>query len=73
MVSLIHAYDPDLVVLGGGIAAASSQFMPALQSYIDEHAWTLPRGRVRVVRAELGDTSALLGIAALARGLDILL
>lgn len=73
VVTLIHAYDPDLVVLGGGIAEASAQFIPALQSYIDEHAWTLPRGRVRVAMAELGDTAALLGIAALARGLDILL
>lgn len=73
VVSLIHAYDPDLVVLGGGIAEASAQFVPALQSYIDEHTWTLPRGRVRVTRAELGDTAALLGIAALARGLDVLL
>lgn len=73
VVSLIHAYDPDLVVLGGGIAEASAQFLPALQSYIDEHTWTLPRGRVRVTRAELGSTAALLGVAALARGLDVLL
>lgn len=72
VVSLIHAYDPDLVVLGGGIAEASAQFLPALQSYIDEHTWTLPRGRVRVTRAALGDTAALLGIAALAQGLDVL-
>lgn len=73
VVSLIHAYDPDLVILGGGIAEASAQFLPALQSYIDDHTWTFPRGRVRVTRAELGDTAALLGIAALARGLDIFL
>lgn len=73
LVSLIHAHDPDLVVLGGGMAAAAAQFLPAVQSYIAEHTWTLPRGRVRVVKAELGDTAALLGIAALARGLDILL
>jgi glucokinase len=73
VVSLIHAYDPDLVVLGGGIAEASAQILPALQRYIDEYTWTLPRGRVRAARAELGDTAALLGIAALARGLDILL
>lgn len=73
VVSLIHAYDPDLVVLGGGIAEASAQFLPALQNYIDEHTWTLPRGRVRVTRTELGDTAALLGVAALARGLDVLL
>ncbi len=72
IVTLIHAYDPDLVLLGGGIAQASAQFMPALQRYIDTHTWTLPRGRVRVTRAELGDNAALLGVAALARGLDIL-
>ena len=73
VVSLIHAYDPDLVILGGGIAEASEQFVPILQRYIDEHTWTLPRGRVRVAKAELGDTAALLGIAPLARGMDILL
>ncbi len=72
LVSLIHANDPDLVILGGGIAEASTQFLPAVQRYIDTHTWTLPRGRVRLTKAELGDTAALLGIAALARGLDIL-
>ena len=73
VVSLIHVYDPDLVVLGGGIAEASSQFLPAVQSYVDEHTWTLPRGRVHVTTAELGDTAALLGIAALGRGINVLL
>ena len=73
VVSLIHAYDPDLVVLGGGIAKASAQFLPAVQNYIDEHAWTLPRGRVRVTTAALEDTAALLGIAALGQGLNVLL
>ena len=73
LVSLIHAHDPELVILGGGIAAAAAQFLPAVQTYIDTHAWTIPRGRVRVKTAALGNHAALLGIAALARGLDVLL
>ena len=73
IVSLIHAYDPDIVVLGGGIAGSSQQFLPTVQAYVDEHTWTYPRGGVRVKMAELGDSAALVGVAALARGMDILL
>ncbi|MBA2677903.1 MAG: ROK family protein [Ktedonobacteraceae bacterium] len=73
VVSLIHAYDPDIVVLGGGIAGSFFQFLPTVQKYVDEHTWTYPREGVRVKTAELGDTAALVGVAALARGMDILL
>ncbi len=73
IVSLIHAYDPDIVVLGGGIAGSSQQFLPTVQKYVDEHTWTYPRGGVHVKMAELGDTAALVGVAALARGMDVLL
>ena len=73
LVSLIHTYDPDMVVLGGGIAGSSQQFLPSVQKYINEHTWTYPRGNVHIKIAELGDTAALVGVAALARGMDILL
>jgi glucokinase len=72
IVSLIHAYDPDIVVLGGGIAGSSQQFLSAVQHYVDEHTWTYPRGRVSIEVAALGDTAALVGVAALARGMDVL-
>ena len=73
VVNLIHAYDPDLVVLGGGMVGAAPQFLPAVQAYVDAHAWTLPRGRVRVLPAALGDAAALVGVATLARGEALLL
>lgn len=72
LVSLIHAYDPDLVVLGGGLAGSAQQFVPTVQQYVAAHTWTYPRGRVHVITAELGDTAALVGAAALARGLQVL-
>jgi glucokinase len=66
IVSLIHAYDPDIVVLGGGISGAAHQFLPSIQSYVNEHVWTLPDHSVPIVKAKLGDTAALVGVAALA-------
>jgi glucokinase len=68
IVTLIHVFDPDVVVVGGGIAHASSQFLPDVQTYVDSYAWTLPRARVRVIPAVLGDAAALVGAAELARG-----
>jgi glucokinase len=65
VVTMIHAYDPDVVVLGGGISRASAQFLPAVRAFVSEHAWTQPRGRVQVVRSDLGDAAALIGIATL--------
>jgi glucokinase len=66
VVSLIHVYDPDLVVVGGGLGASAPQFLDQVQQFVDEHAWTQPKGRVRLAQSTLGDTAALLGAAELA-------
>ncbi|HEX6509537.1 MAG TPA: ROK family protein [Chloroflexota bacterium] len=68
IVTLVHVFDPDVIVVGGGIAHASLVFLPSVQAYVDSHAWTIPRARVRVVPAILGDAAALVGAAELARG-----
>ena len=66
VVSLIHVYDPDVVVLGGGLSTSASVFVERVQRFADEHAWTQPKGRVTVAVSELGDTAALFGAAELA-------
>jgi len=57
-VNLIHAYDPELVILGGGIIASKDVIVPAIQEFIDRNAHT-PWGKVRVVPWALGDAAAL--------------
>lgn len=57
-VNLIHAYDPEVLVLGGGIMASADVILPAVRDFVARHAHT-PWGRVRVVPSELGDTAAL--------------
>ncbi len=72
IVTAIHAYDPDIVVLGGGMMHSFAPFLPCVQAYVDAHAWTVPRGRVRIIPAALGDAAALIGVAALSTRADIL-
>ncbi|HEY0867311.1 MAG TPA: ROK family protein [Fimbriimonas sp.] len=57
-VSLIHAYDPEVIVVGGGVANAGDWLLRSIQEYTDRHAWT-PWGKVRVLRSRLGDDAAL--------------
>jgi len=62
--SLVHAYDPELLIVGGGVLKSSYPLLPAIQRHIDSCAWT-PWGRVAVVPAALGNDAALLGAALL--------
>jgi glucokinase len=57
-VNLIHAYDPEILILGGGIMASAEAILPVIQDYLRRHAHT-PWGEVRVVASALGDGAAL--------------
>ena len=63
-VSLIHAYDPEVVVIGGGVMRRAAEVLPFVESHVHRHAWT-PWGRVAVRAAELGTRAALLGAVPL--------
>jgi glucokinase len=64
LVSLIHAYDPERVVVGGGIMRSATIILPRLRRYAATHAWT-PWGKVRIMPAALGDDAGTLGVASL--------
>jgi glucokinase len=63
-VGLIHAYDPEVLVVGGGVMQSAGAILPVLESYIHKHAWT-PWGKVQVCKAALGNKAALLGAVPL--------
>lgn len=67
-IGLIHAYDPERVIIGGGVMeGAAAEILPAVQDHIDRHAWT-PWGKVSVHAAKLGNRAALLGAVPLIQG-----
>jgi glucokinase len=66
IVSLLHVYSPDIVVLGGGVMNGLDVLHPAMSAEIAARAMP-PFRDTRVVRASLLDNAGLIGAAALAR------
>ncbi|MDR1600975.1 MAG: ROK family protein [Tannerella sp.] len=61
IINYIHAYDPEIVVLGGGVMQSGDIIIPRLQERVDALAWC-PSGKVRLTVSELGDNAAILGM-----------
>ena len=62
IISLIHAYDPDVVVLGGGAMNNDAEILPYVTKRIHEHAWT-PWGKVSIRPTTLLSNAGILGAA----------
>ncbi len=60
IISMVHAFDPELIILSGGIMKSSSVILPVLQQKVNQLAWT-PWGKVKLVEADYPDFSALYG------------
>ena len=65
-ISMIHAFDPEVIVISGGIMKSSSVILPPLQKKVNELAWT-PWGKVKLVEAKFPDSAALYGADYLVR------
>lgn len=64
IVNLIHAYDPEAVVLTGGLMKSSDIIIPYLQDVINRRAWT-PIEKVKLLKEPLEEKAALLGMHSL--------
>lgn len=61
IVTYIHAYDPEIVVLGGGVMKSAEVIIPYIKEKINQHAWS-PSAEIRITPAQLTDSAALLGL-----------
>jgi glucokinase len=59
-VSLIHAYDPEIVVFGGGVMTSGNAILGPVAEFVARHAHT-PCGPPKIVASALGDAAALFG------------
>lgn len=64
-VNLIHAYDPDLLILSGGVVRCGSRIVEPITENIRRYAWT-PWGKVDVLISRNPEHSVLLGLHDLA-------
>lgn len=63
MVGVINAVDPEVVIIGGGIAQAGDALFGPLEQWMDKWEWRPHGKRVRVVPAKLGADAGALGAA----------
>jgi glucokinase len=61
--SLINVADPEVVIIGGGIARAGESLFAPLREKLDRLEWRAHGSKVHVVRAMLGEHAGALGAA----------
>jgi glucokinase len=63
-IAAVHAFDPDVLLYGGGVMKSGDVIIPFIQDFVNRYAWT-PWGKPAVRAARLGNDAALLGVVPL--------
>jgi glucokinase len=64
--NLINAFNPEAVIIGGGVSRAWELFIPQVRQEVQRRAFKVPAERAKILRAECGDDAGVLGAAYLA-------
>ena len=64
--SLVNIFNPELVVIGGGFAAAGDFILDPAREIVAREGLAGAGKRVRIVRAELGTSAGLIGAGLVA-------
>lgn len=66
MANVINIFNPEMIVVGGGVSAAWDLFIEHAHDEVMRRAFPVPAARCQIVRGECGDDAGLLGAAWLA-------
>ncbi len=64
LVSLIHLFNPEVVLIGGGVSAQEELFIEPLRAYVLEHVMTKFKMNLKIESACLGNQAGLVGAIA---------
>ncbi len=67
LVNVVNIFNPDVVVIGGGVIAAGELILEPARRVLSERALALPAQHVQIRAATFGAESGMLGAALLAR------
>jgi glucokinase len=65
LVNIIHIFNPELVILGGGVSQIGDLLIEPARRVVEARAMPVPRDAARIVMAELGTDTGLVGAGAL--------
>ncbi|MFZ1700557.1 MAG: ROK family protein, partial [Pyrinomonadaceae bacterium] len=63
LAGLINTLNPEIIVIGGGVAAGMDAFADHIEAEISFRAFREPATRVRIVPTKLSDMAGILGVA----------
>lgn len=63
--TLIHIFDPEVIIIGGGIAQAGEAFFRGIRRAVRERAYPILGERVQILPAQLGTISGAIGAASI--------
>ena len=66
MANLVNIFNPEMIVIGGGVSAAFDLFAETARKEVLQRAFPVPAKRCQIARTECGDDAGLLGAAWLA-------
>lgn len=71
LANMLHLFDPEIIVIGGGVSNAGDLIFEPMRAEIDQRTMAQFRDSYRIATAELGDDVCLYGAAAIGfAGLD---
>nr|MBA2680280.1 ROK family protein [Ktedonobacteraceae bacterium] len=65
LVNVIHIYNPEVIILGGGVTKMGAMLLEPAQRIVEERAMRVPRDAARIVMAQLGADVGIVGAGAL--------
>ncbi|MDX1764833.1 MAG: ROK family protein, partial [bacterium] len=64
--SFVNIFNPDMIVLSGGVTAAWKDFIDIVEEEVLVRAFEVPRKRAVIRKAKLGDQAGVIGAAGVA-------
>lgn len=67
LVNVINLYNPELIIIGGGMAKAGERLLQPARKIVKQRALKISSAACEIVYAELGDSAGIVGAAAVAQ------
>ena len=64
LVNIIHSFDPEIIVFGGGLSASLGMMMPSIKSEISQRVMNNQKDKVKLVVSKIEENVALLGASS---------
>jgi len=68
MVNLVNIFNPDMIVVGGGVSGLGDLLLEPARQVVKERAFPIAVQTARIVTAQLGEEAGVYGAAIFARG-----